>query len=377
MADKNLINTFENISKFDNFSKYNCILDHEFKDKSLKSFIISLKHYKTKDKENFIEEFYKKYPYQFEEKKIIEDADEVFEHIRGSKNKITTEKEIQSNNNKQTKLNYERKKIIENEIPDSLRYNPNYNSIFKKIPGFKMGNKLDLKNLKIKKNLKTNFTNSNKAKLYKNSPKDKNKQEVENNLFKTNIKININDKNDKNNNMNKNDMFLNLPPISFRNVNNNSKNDNDLGKKYNTIEVKSKINDNISKSKKYQQRNFNFELENNKNKSEFTYSKINNNIDFGKMSSRNDKYLINAYSLDVPSSEKYSPKYSFVETNVKNINFSPFGSNKNRKKFLFKKMLGSYNVPTEYQFIDNEKLLNNKELINQQLILRYNNFSSK
>jgi len=171
--------------------KGNCILDHEFKDKSLKSFIISLKHYKTKDKENFIEEFYKKYPYQFEEKKIIEDADEVFEHIRGSKNKITTEKEIQSNNNKQTKLNYERKKIIENEIPDSLRYNPNYNSIFKKIPGFKMGNKLDLKNLKIKKNLKTNFTNSNNAKLYKNSPKDKNKQEVENNLFKTNIKINI------------------------------------------------------------------------------------------------------------------------------------------------------------------------------------------
>ena len=371
MADKNLINTFENISNFDNFSKYNSILDHEFKDKSLKSFIISLKHYKTKDKENFIEEFYKKYPYQFEEKKIIEDGDEIFEHIRGSRNKIKEEKEIKLNNNMQTKLNNERKKIIENEIPDPLRYNPNYGSIFKKIPGFKMGNKQNSKN----KNAKANSKKKKLIKLYKNLIKDKNKQEVDNNLFKTNIKIN--DMNDKNNIKNKKDIFLNLPPISFRSINSNLQNQNEISKKYNTIEVKSKNIDNISKSKKYQQRNFHFEMENNKNKSQFSYNKNNNNVDFGKMSSRNDKYLINAYSLDVPSSEKYSPKYTFVETNVKNINFSPFGSNKNKKKFLFKKMLGSYNVPTEYQFIDNEKLLNNQELINQQLILRYNNYSSK
>ena len=233
-----------------------------------------------------------------------------------------------------------------------------------------MGNKQNSKN----KNAKANSKKKKLIKLYKNLIKDKNKQEVDNNLFKTNIKIN--DINDKNNIKNKKDMFLNLPPISFRSINSNLQNNNEISKKYNTIEVKSKNIDNISKSKKYQQRNFNFEMENNKNKSQFSYNKNNNKIDFGKMSSRNDKYLINAYSLDVPSSEKYSPKYTFVETNVKNINFSPFGSNKNKKKFLFKKMLGSYNVPTEYQFIDNEKLLNNQELINQQLILRYNNYSS-
>ena len=95
-------------------------------------------------------------------------------------------------------------------------------------------------------------------------------------------------------------------------------------------------------------------------------------MDFKKMSSRNDKYIINTYSLDVPSFEKYSPKYEFIESNVKNIKFSPFGENKRDKKFLLKKILSSYKVPTEYQFIDNEKLLNDKDLINKQLILNYN-----
>ena len=99
---------------------------------------------------------------------------------------------------------------------------------------------------------------------------------------------------------------------------------------------------------------------------------INKAIDFKKMSSRNDKYILNSYSLNVPSFGKYSPKYSFIENNVKNIKFSPFGLNKNNKKFLLKKMMGSYNVPTEYQFIDNEKLTNDNILINKQLILNYN-----
>ena len=376
MAEKKLINTFEAISKFDNFSKYNCILDQEFKDKSLKSFIISLKHYKTKDKESFIEEFYKKYPYQFEEKAIIEDDEEIFKNIAGSKNKIKPEKE--NNDDNQIKLIVRKKKIKENEIPDSLRYNPNYNSIFKKIPGFKMGygKKEISKNSISKKNKKKDFKNNNNSKSDKIAIDDKNKHEIENNLFKTNIKIN--NTNDKENNGSKKDIFLNLPPISFRNINNNLKNSNDINKKYNTIEVKNNIGNKISRLMKYHQKNFNSDLENNKNKPVSTYNRHvldNKVIDFRKMSSRNDKCLINAYSLDVPSFEKYSPKYSFVENNVKNIIFSPFGLKKINKKFLFKKLICSYNVPTEYQYIDNEKLLNDKDLIKKKLILNYNNYS--
>ena len=63
-------------------------------------------------------------------------------------------------------------------------------------------------------------------------------------------------------------------------------------------------------------------------------------------------------------------------TNAKNIKFSPFGENKKSKKFLLKKMMSSYNVPTEYQFIDNKKLTTDNDLINQQLILKYDIYPS-
>ena len=77
-------------------------------------------------------------------------------------------------------------------------------------------------------------------------------------------------------------------------------------------------------------------------------------------------------SLDVPSSSKYYPKYNLVENNAKNILFSPFGLNKKNKKVLLKKMLGSYKVFLNYQFIDNDKLFKDKDVINQQLIINHN-----
>ena len=378
MLDKNLINTFETISNFENFSKYNSILDHEFKDKSLKSFIISLKHYKPKEKENFIEEFYKKYPYQFEEKKLIEDDDSFMENIKGLKNITINEKDNEKNSDKQIKFRFENQKTRESEIPDSLRYSPNYDSIFKKIQSFKMGydKKFNLKNKKEKNKQIINSSNTQKTKLFKNKNKltDKNKIEKQNNLFKTNIRIN--DINNKNNIKSKKDIFLNLPPISIRNIN-NTKDENNKNKNHNTLENKSSHSNFTFRLNKYKSRNEKFEAENYKKLSEHLSYNNNNAVDFGKMSSRNDKYLINAYSLDVPSSEKYRPKYSYTEDNVKNIIFSPFGSNKKSKKILLRKMMSSYNVPTEYQYIDNEKLTTDKDLINKLLILKYNNYLSK
>lgn len=377
MSDKKLINTFENISQFDNFSKYNNILDHEFKDKSLKSFIVSLKHYKPKNRENFIEEFYKKYPYQFEEKKLIEDDETIFGRIKSSKNPIKNENELESKKNKQMQFHFENKKI-EIEGPDSLRYNPNYDSIFKKIPGFKMGykKKENSKNISGSNQHLIDLNNIKMTELNKNSLKQKNASDSQNKLFKTNIKIN--NTNDKKNIKIKKDILLNLPPISFG----NSKKNHDSSKeRYNTIEPKQNFINNVLRLKKYKSRNIKSHKENNKNIMEnLSYNKnllINNIIDFGKMSSRNDKYLINAYSLDVPSSEKYTPKYNFIEDNIKNIIFSRFGENKVNKKFLLKKLISSYKVPTEYQFIDNEKLTKDKDFINQQLILKYNIYPSK
>ena len=351
MEDKKLINTFETIAQFDNFSKYSYILDREFKDKSLKNFIAILKHYKTREKGKFLEEFYKKYPYQFEEKGIIGDDYDLFEIITKSKNKSRNEKGLKSFNEKHARTIDSYKKINKNEIPDSLRYNPNYNSIFKRIPGFKMSyNKTD--NKKFNKKLILNAKIAEENKINKSSKKDKDKSDSENNdLFKTHIKINK-----KNKNNNKTKIVLNLPPISFRNINSNQKlREENKSKICKTVENKKSIK--LEKIPSIQHYNNNI---------------INKVVDFRKMSSRNDKYILNSYSLEVPSFVKYSPKYSLIENNVKNIKFSPFGLNKDNKKYLLKKLMGSYNVPTGYQFIDNEKLTNDNNLINRQLILYYN-----
>ena len=328
MVDKNLVNTFESMKKFDNFSKYSSILEHEFRDRSLKSFIASLKHYKSREKKNFIAEFYKKYPYQFEGKQLIINDDSLFENILKYKARI--ENELKAKNDKRLIKNDSLRKFKENEIPDSLRYNPNYDSIFKKVPGFKMvyNKKPDKKILKSKilnsKIFEGNKSNDNsKDNKIKLEAKNKNKC---NNLFKTNIKIN-NPKNKYKQNSIKEENHSNYKFSNILNYNNNI---------------------------------------------------INNKImNFGKMSSRNDKFIINSYSLDVPSFEKYYPKYTYVENGVKNIKFYPFGLNKNNKKFLLKKMMNSYNVPTEYQFIDNEKLTNDNDLIKRQLILNHNIYPLK
>ena len=381
MNDKKLIKNFETISNFDKYSKYSSVLDREFKEKSLKAFIVSLKHYKTKEKENFIEEFYKKYPYQFEGKQIIINDDSLFENILKYKERI--ENELKAKNDKRLIKNDSLKKFKENEIPDSLRYNPNYDSIFKKVPGFKMvyNKKPDKKILKSKilnsKIFEGNKSNDNsKDNKIKLEAKNKNKC---NNLFKTNIKIN----NPKNKYNNKKNIFLNLPQITFKNINSNIKEGNNKNKKFNTLEAKSNKEFTLSELNinKYKQNSIKEE-----NHSNYKFSNIlnyNNNIinnkimNFGKMSSRNDKFIINSYSLDVPSFEKYYPKYTYVENGVKNIKFYPFGSNKNNKKFLLKKMMNSYNVPTEYQFIDNEKLTNDNDLIKRQLILNHNIYPLK
>ena len=265
----------------------------------------------------------------------------------------------------------------------------NSDSKYKNIPSYKMfyNNKAEKNHLKhkINKILKSKIFENNKLndnannKSNDNSKDNKIKPETKNiNLFKTNIKIN----NSKNKYTNKKNIFFSLPQITFKNIN-NSKEEKDKHKKFNTLEAKNNNKISLSEFNKYEYNRKNIEDDyqtNNKisNIHHYNNNIINNNfVNFRKMSSRNYKFLINSYSLDIPSSDKYNPKYSYIEDNVKNIKFTPFGLNKNNKKFLLKKMMNSYNVPTEYQFIDNEKLSNDNELINRQLILNHNIYPLK
>ena len=294
-------------------------------------------------------------------KKKIEDEDILFQNINNSKSieKNKDEQKLNEENEKNVYHKLNKYNIKENEYPDPLKYNPNYNSIFKKIPGFKMGSGFN-KNEKLKKlkNMKNKLIkDSNIKNDVKNNKNDKNKED-ENILFKTNIKINK----DKSKTINVNKKELSLPPILGRENNIKLKNDESKNNNHNTI---------ISKSNnKYNKKNIRLNtLDKNSN---FNIL-INKVVDFEKMSSRNDNFLINSNSLKTPSFGKYTPKYNFIENKIQNIKFSPFGMNKNSKKYKLYKMMRSYHIPTEYQLIDNNKLSNDKEFINQQLILYYNN----
>ena len=105
MKKQKMIRNFEAISKYDIYDNYNIILEKKFKGRTLKSFINSLKSNKFKEKPPFLEEFYKKYPYEFEEKKIVENEDELFLKINNSDNlKEENDRKLKSDNSKKNEL---------------------------------------------------------------------------------------------------------------------------------------------------------------------------------------------------------------------------------------------------------------------------------
>ena len=148
MKKEKMIRAFETISKYDVYSKYNSSLEKKFKDKSLKSFINSLKFFKPKQKEPFLVEFSKKYPYDFEEKKYIDDENQIsikIEEYRRIKEEKEKEKQERFNSPKlgkyELRSSFSTKRYNKPDFPDPFKYNPNYDSIFKKVPSFKISPK--------------------------------------------------------------------------------------------------------------------------------------------------------------------------------------------------------------------------------------------
>ena len=376
-----MIREFESISKYDIYSKYNYSLDKKFKDNSLKSFIRSLKSFKPNEKELLLLEFSKKKQYNFEEKKFIDDENEIsirieeFRRIKEEKEKKIQERLNSPKNGKfELKSSFSSKRYNEQDFPDPFKYNPNYNSISKKVPSFKISPKkyggikvkkvikIQLKSKKIRKE-KSNLSKSNsneENEIYDNKDKSVNSQNynsiTDNKKFKSGKKEN-----------------LNLPLITSTNIEKSLI--NEYNKNLNTIPTDGYRENHALRFSKYLPRKAKLNSNNNK----LSYIEphnyaldINKGFDFSKMQSRNEKSILNMASLDVPSSSKYFPKYNLVENNAKNILFSPFGTNKKNKKVLLKKMLGSYKVFPNYQFIDNNKLFKDKDIINQKLIINHN-----
>jgi len=385
MKREKMIREFESISKYDIYSKYNYSLDKKFKDNSLKSFIRSLKSFKRKEKELFLVEFSKKYPYNLEEKKFIDDENEIsirieeFKRIKEEKEKQRQERLNSPKNGKiELKSSISSKRYNEQDFPDPFKYNPNYNSICKKVPSFKISPKkygsIKLKKVikiqikpnqikKDKRNLSNSYSSNEENEIYDDN-KDRDKS-VNSQNFNSVIDIKKFKSSQKEN--------LDLPLITSTNLVKSLK--NECNKKLNTIPTDGYRENHALRFSKYLPRKSKLNSINNK----LSYVEphnyaldINKGFDFGKMQSRDEKSILNMASLDVPSSNKYYPKYNLVENKAKNILFSPFGINKKNKKALLKKMLGSYKVFPNYQFIDNNKLFKDKDVINQKLIINQN-----
>ena len=241
---------------------------------------------------------------------------------------------------------------INNLMPilNPFKYHPNYNSIYKNIPSFKM--------IAPKKILLNRDEKSNKKSKEKDKSKEKEKTLIteptinrNNNLIKTpNKKIKVLNTigNSSDNAITK--AKLKLPALA-KAVN---------YKKIDSINIEN--SNHALRFSKYIPRKFVIP-ENNKNISylnPINYIKPKNkikSIDFGKMLYRGENNLINTSELKNPSFGQYNPNYACIDKNEHVKRFNPEEKNsESHKKYLMRKLWGSYKVNTEYQLVDNDKI---------------------
>ena len=148
MSEKKTIRMFESIPKFETFSHYNLTLEKLFKDNSLKNLITTLKRRKPINEISLIDEIAKKdtnepidvYAEEDANLKKINNYDEydifdkMYDHHMhlGSKNIDKKQKDMWKTSSTDLKT-----KIVKPEL-DPFKYNPNYTSIYKNVPSFKI-----------------------------------------------------------------------------------------------------------------------------------------------------------------------------------------------------------------------------------------------
>ena len=367
MIEKQTVKMFESIPNFETYSHYNSTLEKVFKSNSLKNLIETLKRQKAINEISIIDEISKGNSNEPTDIYANDDLDinkihnqednDIFDEIseESDQPKIKKEKikpEIWRINGVESK-----KKRIQPTL-DPFKYNPNYNSIYKNIPSFRI--------IAPKKSLDNIYSKSksrNKNKL-KEKDNKKNKTTKENILI-TEANLIMKGNNIKN---------INQTPIkkgkdSNTNINTIPNDNNKKEKKLSGLS-KNKLfesinfnNDNHAlRFSKYIPRKFNIP-ENNKIISYLeptNYIKPKNknkSIDFDKMLHRNEKNMVYASQLKNPSFVSYNPKYTCIDKD-KNVRlFNPYEKDPiNNKKYLMRKLWASYKVNTDYQLVDNNKI---------------------
>ena len=350
MSEDNVSKIFESIPQNEIYSRYNSTLEKIFKSQSLRHFINLYRKRRAlmlskKEKDDYTHNIYNE---DFLYKKMKEDEKDIFDEQSEDDNEKSEVKPEESAQVLFRKLVELKKNKVTHNL-DPFKYHPNYNSIYRNIPSVRirgptkllktLPNENDrdrnknkkLENKKMNKLLLTEINNTSKEKG--KQPKDRNKtfEKI----------INLTDKNSKGE--------LNLPKLKIIQKN----------KDTNLLQDR---NNHALRFSKYISRKF-IIPDNNKNISyidPFNYNiprNKNKSIDFDKMLHRNCNELINISSLKVPSFGQYNPNYKWIDKDKNGIYFNPEEKEKEKhKKFLIKKICTSYNVITEYQSIDNDKL---------------------
>ena len=366
MKEKQIVKMFESIPKFETYSQCNSNLEKIFKGNSLKNLIETLKRQREKTDISLMDEISKtniNEPidiYVNEESELQKIHDEEDKDIFDE----NSEEKVESPNSKRDKNNHESWKIHKFEIKkkklapvlDPFKYHPNYNSIYKNVPSFKM--------IAPKKNVSLDRVGK-----YKRKSKDKdNVKEKEKDKILITVSNSILDNNLSPGHSKKRKILNTIG-------NSNDNHDNKITK------IKLPILPGASNIKKIDSINFdnsNHALrfskyiprkyiipEKNKNVSyldPIDYIKPKNknkSIDFGKMLHRGKNNLVYTFCLKNPSFGQYNPNYSYIDKNDKVKLFNPEEKDSNsRKKYLMKKLWASYNVGMEYQLVDNNKINN-------------------
>ena len=364
MKGKQIARMFESIPKFDTYSHYNSTLEKLFKSNSLKTLIETLKRQKDINEISLLDQISKVntdepidiYADEDSDLKKIQNEEEydIFDEENDEKEHVGNKKEEKINSVSWRANPTEIKKKKLKPQLDPFKYHPNYNSIYKNVPCVRI---IDPKKSLSKMDAKAKIRKKkSKEKSQENSPKKHIITETNNIILnKTQLK---------------NKKSLNT--ISNIKSSDNSKNKNDLKLPKLIKLTNNKIMDSINSDSqnhalrfsKYIPRKF-YIHENNKIVSylePFNYIKSKSqtkSIDFDKMLHRSEKNMVYASRLKNPSFGQYNPKYTYIDKNETVRLFNPEEKDLlSRKKYLMKKLWASYNVNTQYELVDNNKINN-------------------
>ena len=330
-SNKKIIRLLDTIPKFESYSQYNSSLEKVFQDYSFKYLLKHLKeqkkpklysYFNVDEKKPETNNIFKAFGL---ENKIIDTSDNLLNDEEEKIIKIKNDSEENIPKKEPIKIPTIKNKRRYNPELDPFRYSPNYNSIYKNIPSVKIkkpfNETIHMKNLKLKLKNKNKYKNHNieNSEIERESP------------FLTEIGDNIS---------------------SIKNL-----------KKYKKINLKTEENDRNNHSlrfDKYVDRKIK-KIEVNPNISylePYDYKKArNNSLDFSKMQSRNEDLLLNLNNIKGPSFGYYNPNYNYFNPNMRNISLgNDYSLKEKNRKFLIKKLWGSYGVKVDYELIDNNKL---------------------